>query len=138
MHDGSLQPPAGPLGPTALGVPGARRPEQEPGGESPAQEKLESWCAERGRLYNAEKSKPGLAWTSNSRLGPYLAWGQISLREVHQALERKHAKLIFKSAIKLAERTQNRAKKLVKNQPKQPRGSRQLPPGQLPAPAAGS
>lgn len=82
-----------PVPPEELGLLGARRPEQERGGEAAAQEFLRTWVTARGEAYNAEKSAPLLAWSSNSRLGPFLAWGHISLRSVKRAVEAKQAGL---------------------------------------------
>ncbi len=54
------------------------------GGESLARRTLDSFLAERGAGYRFEMSSPVQAWESCSRLSPYLAWGNISLRTVHQ------------------------------------------------------
>jgi deoxyribodipyrimidine photo-lyase len=56
----------------------------QPGGRSTAQRYLSSFFDERYRKYNADISKPEAARTSCSRLSPYLAWGNLSVREVWQ------------------------------------------------------
>lgn len=69
---------------TRLGAVGSLRPEAQHGGESHASQLLESFLGERGQHYAARLSAPNSAWESCSRLSPYLAWGQISLRVVLQ------------------------------------------------------
>jgi deoxyribodipyrimidine photo-lyase len=77
----------------SLGIRGLPKPEVWAGGESKAQRTLESFLDERGRNYRIEMSSPVSAFDSCSRLSPYLAWGAISLRTVHQACERRRAEL---------------------------------------------
>jgi len=57
----------------------------QPGGPSVAQHYLKSFLGGRIKTYQADISKPAAARISCSRLSPYLAWGNISLREVLQA-----------------------------------------------------
>ena len=52
------------------------------GGEKRAWFTLKHFFAERGQSYAKHISKPDLARTSCSRLSPYLAWGNISSRQV--------------------------------------------------------
>ncbi|MBM7604919.1 deoxyribodipyrimidine photo-lyase [Metabacillus crassostreae] len=52
------------------------------GGESKALETLESFLENRHKNYNSNLSKPLQSTASCSRLSPYLAWGNISLRYV--------------------------------------------------------
>ncbi|TXC89327.1 deoxyribodipyrimidine photo-lyase [Metabacillus litoralis] len=52
------------------------------GGESQALETLESFLENRHKNYNSNLSKPLQSTASCSRLSPYLAWGNISLRYV--------------------------------------------------------
>jgi deoxyribodipyrimidine photo-lyase len=47
---------------------------------------LQSFIAERAAYYSKGISKPELSRKTCSRLSPYLAWGQLSLREAFQAL----------------------------------------------------
>jgi deoxyribodipyrimidine photo-lyase len=68
----------------SLGLPPAVQCEVQRGGETGALETLESFLRERGAGYRSEMSSPVHAWESCSRLGPHLAWGNISLRTVYQ------------------------------------------------------
>jgi deoxyribodipyrimidine photo-lyase len=67
-----------------LGLPGASQVEAQRGGEAIAQETLDSFLEERGAGYRFEMSSPVVAGTSCSRLSPYLAWGNISVKTVYQ------------------------------------------------------
>lgn len=55
------------------------------GGESEAQKVLNNFLSFRYKSYHKNISKPEAARQSCSRLSPYLAWGNISLRQVYQA-----------------------------------------------------
>jgi deoxyribodipyrimidine photo-lyase len=57
-------------------------------GETAARETLRSFLQERGRGYRRAISSPLSAEAGCSRLSPHLAFGTISLRTVHQAVER--------------------------------------------------
>lgn len=59
----------------------------QPGGEIPAWKYLLSFLQKRHRGYAAGISKPGPSRTSCSRLSPYLAWGNVSVRQVFQHLQ---------------------------------------------------
>ncbi|MFT4740327.1 MAG: deoxyribodipyrimidine photo-lyase [Marivirga sp.] len=54
------------------------------GGEEMASRYVATFLAERHKNYNKNISKPLLARKSCSRLSPYLAYGNISVREVYQ------------------------------------------------------
>lgn len=56
------------------------------GGETAALEVLEDFFAERGQHYHRHISSPMLSRDSCSRLSPYLAWGNVSMRTVYQRL----------------------------------------------------
>jgi deoxyribodipyrimidine photo-lyase len=56
------------------------------GGETWAKKILQSFLNGRGKGYHFNISKPFESRKSCSRLSPYLAWGNISLREFYQAL----------------------------------------------------
>lgn len=56
------------------------------GGETEALRVLESFVKGRGARYHREMSSPNTAYSSCSRLSPYLAWGCISMRSVVQAV----------------------------------------------------
>lgn len=56
----------------------------QPGGESVAWRYLQSFIADRHVYYSKHISKPVQSRRSCSRLSPYLAWGNISMRMVYQ------------------------------------------------------
>ncbi len=56
------------------------------GGESQAMIVAKSFFEERGKSYSYSLSSPLLSREYCSRLSPYLAWGNISLRQVYQIL----------------------------------------------------
>ncbi len=56
------------------------------GGSRLAWQTLNSFFQDRGRHYYYQISKPLESRSACTRLSPYLAWGNISLREVYQAL----------------------------------------------------
>ncbi len=62
----------------------------QPGGESFAKRYLASFYEKRGRSYFQQISKPAKARYSCSRISPYLAWGNISLRQLYR-FELKYA-----------------------------------------------
>ncbi len=55
------------------------------GGEREAHKTLTSFIDERAEHYNKHISKPAESRESCSRLSPYLAWGNLSIRQVYQA-----------------------------------------------------
>ncbi len=56
----------------------------QPGGEHAAWRYLQSFFAERATNYNRHLSKPLYSRRSCSRLSPYIAWGNLSVREIYQ------------------------------------------------------
>lgn len=54
----------------------------QPGGERAAWNYLYSFANERGRNYQRHISKPEHSRRSSSRLSPYIAWGNLSVRQV--------------------------------------------------------
>jgi deoxyribodipyrimidine photo-lyase len=56
----------------------------QPGGEKNAWQYLQSFISERGQNYNRHISKPAESRQSCSRLSPYLAWGNMSIRQAYQ------------------------------------------------------
>ena len=56
----------------------------QPGGESFAQKYMQSFWKERCRFYSKHISKPLEARKSCSRLSPYIAWGNLSIKQVYQ------------------------------------------------------
>lgn len=68
-------------------VPSLETPKQTPfqkGGARTALRYLQSFLQERVQNYNRHISKPELGRWSCSRLSPYLAWGNLSVRQVYQ------------------------------------------------------
>jgi deoxyribodipyrimidine photo-lyase len=61
-------------------------PEMQTGGPTQGWAVLDSFFQERGRVYHDWISKPLQSQESCSRLSPYLAFGNLSLREVYQSL----------------------------------------------------
>jgi deoxyribodipyrimidine photo-lyase len=57
----------------------------QPGGGKAAEKYLHSFLYHRKDNYNKYISKPELSRRSCSRLSPYLAWGNISMKQVYQA-----------------------------------------------------
>lgn len=64
--------------------------ERQKGGATEARAVLKSFIYERADGYAANISKPETSRVHCSRLSPYLAWGNLSIRQVWKALE--HAK----------------------------------------------
>jgi len=58
------------------------------GGESQGHRMLRSFIEERGHRYHREMSSPLTAYRSCSRLSPYIAWGNLSMRSIVQAVRR--------------------------------------------------
>jgi deoxyribodipyrimidine photo-lyase len=56
----------------------------QPGGQNYAAQYLQSFTQQRGYNYSKHISKPLLSRTSCSRLSPYLAWGNVSVKQVYQ------------------------------------------------------
>jgi deoxyribodipyrimidine photo-lyase len=56
----------------------------QPGGRSTALQYADSFFKERLINYNNHISKPALSRRSCSRLSPYFAWGNLSIREIYQ------------------------------------------------------
>ncbi len=61
-----------------------QNPHFQTGGALAAQQVLQSFFESRGKGYQKGISSPSLSQTHCSRLSPYLAWGNISLRQVYQ------------------------------------------------------
>jgi deoxyribodipyrimidine photo-lyase len=57
----------------------------QPGGVSAAERYLKSFLYNRKSNYSRHISKPLLSRKSCSRLSPYLAWGNLSIKQVYQA-----------------------------------------------------
>lgn len=66
-----------------------QKPEFQAGGTAAAEQVLDQFLTERAAGYQRFISKPEGSRVHCSRLSPYLAWGNISLRQVYQALKRR-------------------------------------------------
>ncbi|MBK5914524.1 cryptochrome/deoxyribodipyrimidine photo-lyase family protein [Rhodocyclus purpureus] len=77
----------------ALGLSAQTPPRRQSGGRQAALDCLHSFLDERSGQYRGGISSPLSAPTACSRLSPYLAWGQLSLREVVQAARLQGARL---------------------------------------------
>jgi len=64
-------------------------PLRQVGGEAAARNTLASFLDGRGQEYATRMSSPVTAWDACSRLSPYLAWGNLSMREVFKRTERR-------------------------------------------------
>jgi len=69
------------------------------GGERWAHKMLQSFLHTRGKNYHFDISKPLASRKSCSRLSPYLAWGNISLRQFYQSLLIKRSQPGWKKPI---------------------------------------
>ncbi|MEM9883713.1 MAG: FAD-binding domain-containing protein [Planctomycetota bacterium] len=83
----------GELDAEALGLPATTMTEAAPGGESVAHDTLDSFLQHRGVNYRADMSSPVAGWDGCSRLSPYLAFGNVSIRQAYQATRRRVAEL---------------------------------------------
>jgi len=63
-------------------------PKMQPGGETMAHKYLKSLMSRKAEGYQRNISKPASSRIHCSRLSPYLAWGNISLKEVWQQAQR--------------------------------------------------
>ncbi len=59
----------------------------QPPGEANAWQYLRSFAAERGKRYHIDISKPTQSRYSCGRISPYLAWGNISIRQAYQFIK---------------------------------------------------
>ena len=71
----------------------------QPGGADQAQRCLESFFEDRGQHYHKLISKPQASRSSCSRMSPYLAWGNISLRDMYQQLLRHWNRPLWRRAL---------------------------------------
>jgi len=69
------------------------------GGEHWANKILQSFLNERGKGYHRDISKPLASRKSCSRLSPYLAWGNISLRQFYLCILGKRPEMGWKKPI---------------------------------------
>ncbi|TAF64689.1 MAG: deoxyribodipyrimidine photo-lyase [Cytophagales bacterium] len=64
----------------------------QPAGEKYARQYLRSFITERAINYRRHISKPQESRKSCSRLSPYLAWGNLSVRQVYQSIPKNNYK----------------------------------------------
>ena len=69
------------------------------GGSTQANQVLQGFLKKRGKQYQFNISKPSKAELSCSRMSPYLAWGNISLRQLYQATLAHRKKAGWKRAL---------------------------------------
>lgn len=74
----------------------------QPAGEENAFRYLESFINDRGANYSRHISKPEESRRSCTRLSPYISWGNISIKQVYQALNEAAKTSLHKQAIKNA------------------------------------
>ena len=71
------------------------------GGESKAKDMINSFIGERGLKYYKEMSSPNSAYSSCSRISPYLTNGCISMKQVVQAVKNYDKNKILKAQLDL-------------------------------------
>lgn len=76
-----------------LGLPRTSKTNLQIGGSASANETLQSFLSIRGVDYRKAMSSPNNAWDHCSRLSPYLAWGAISMKTVHQRLQQRQREI---------------------------------------------
>ncbi|MBT3134912.1 deoxyribodipyrimidine photo-lyase [Alteromonas sp. ALT199] len=59
----------------------------QPGGEKRAWQVLKDFFSSRGQFYHQHISQPEYSRRACSRLSPYLAWGNISIKQVYQSVQ---------------------------------------------------
>ncbi len=72
-----------------LGIPDSDKEEAQRGGERHAHRLLDSFLKARGINYRTDMSSPVDGWEGCSRMSPYIAWGNISVRTVYQRQRRR-------------------------------------------------
>ncbi|HAN30799.1 MAG TPA: deoxyribodipyrimidine photolyase [Myxococcales bacterium] len=77
-------PPEHPPTASTLGLSKQRLGSSQQGGEDSALQTLESFLHQRGANYRKDMSSPLTGSKGCSRISPYLAWGNLSVRQVHQ------------------------------------------------------
>ncbi|MEM6331079.1 MAG: deoxyribodipyrimidine photo-lyase/cryptochrome family protein [Planctomycetota bacterium] len=88
----------------SLGLEPSTKHAAQPGGESIGRETLRTFLNCRGVNYRRDMSSPVTGEDGCSRLSPYIAWGCVSLKHVHQATAQRTQQL--RSAKARGERTQ--------------------------------
>lgn len=73
-------------------------PNFQPAGESYAWQYLKSFTEERGTAYSKHISKPLESRKSCGRISPYLAWGNLSIRQAYQHIANHPNRILNKKA----------------------------------------
>ncbi len=81
------------LGPTEHGLPPSDKPGAQRGGEALAKQTLKSFLQDRGVHYRSDMSSPNEGWEGCSRLSPHIAYGNLSIRQVHHAALRRQSEI---------------------------------------------
>jgi deoxyribodipyrimidine photo-lyase len=76
-----------------LDLPPSGKPDAQRGGMAEARRCLDTFLTARGRTYRSDMSTPVAGWESCSRLSPHLAFGTVSMREVHRRTRRRQFEL---------------------------------------------
>lgn len=76
-----------------FGIPRSQRTDVQRGGRDAAHATLASFLDWRGANYRSDMSSPVEGTLGCSRVSPYLAWGNLSVREVYQATRQRRAEL---------------------------------------------
>lgn len=66
---------------------------EQAGGSLEGQRVMREFLRERGRGYRGGISSPNSAWSACGRISPYLAWGNLSMRQVYQTTLRRRQSL---------------------------------------------
>ena len=82
-----------------MGLARSDKTEAAPGGETAAHETLNSFLQARGINYRSDMSSPVEGWEGCSRLSPYLAWGNLSLKTVYQHQQRRLAQVRRRASV---------------------------------------
>jgi deoxyribodipyrimidine photo-lyase len=67
--------------------------EAQPGGENRGWDTLSTFLHRRGVAYRSDMSSPLEGWDGSSRISPYLAYGNLSMRQVHAETKARVAEL---------------------------------------------
>ncbi len=76
-----------------LGVAPSTKDEAVEGGEQRGLETLRTFLNSRSAGYRSDLSSPLTSWQGCSRLGPYLSYGNVSMRQVYRATEMRTREL---------------------------------------------
>lgn len=77
------------LGPEAHNLPPSDKSLAQRGGETLAKQTMASFLTERGVHYRSDMSSPLQGWDGCSRLSPYLAYGNLSIKQTYHTATRR-------------------------------------------------